>query len=92
MPQLKEDSTSDVLNGFDDSAPRLRWFGRMNSWSVDLPFAHGLNMRRLCHDESSRSTLRVVSRRKFAWYAISVCADAGHARLKKRFARTKDPS
>ena len=92
MPQLKEDSASTLMNGFDDSAPRLHLFGGMNSWSIDVPFAHGRNMRRLGHDKSSRSTLRIISRREFAWNAICICAVARQGAMKTRLARTKDPS
>jgi hypothetical protein len=57
MPQLKEDSATAFMNGFDDSAPRSHLFGGMNPWSIDVPFAHGRDLRRLGHDESSRGAL-----------------------------------
>jgi len=74
MPQLKEDSASALVNGFDDSAPRPHLFCGMNPWSVAVPFAHRRDLRRLGHDESSRSSLRVIGRREFTWHAVVVCA------------------
>jgi hypothetical protein len=76
MPQLKEDSASTLVNGFHDSTPGSYLFGGMNAWSIDVALAHGRDLRRLGHDESSRSALCVVSRSEFAWHAICVCAVA----------------
>ncbi len=35
MPQLKEDSASTLMNGFDDSTPRSHLFGGINPWGID---------------------------------------------------------
>src|SRR5271169_1393414 len=80
MPQLKEDSASTLMNGFHDSAPRSHLFWGMNARSIEVPFAHGRDLRRLGHDESCRGALRVISRREFARHAIGVCAVARKGR------------
>src|SRR5208337_3523988 len=80
MPQLKEDSAAALMNGFDDPAPRSHLFGGINSWSIDVPLAHGRDLRGLGHDEPSRSALRIISRRKFARDAICACAVARKGR------------
>jgi len=74
MPQLKEDSASALVNGIDDSAPRPHLVCGMNPRSVAVAFTHRRDLRRLGHDESSRSSLRIVGRRKFAWHAVVVRA------------------
>src|SRR5271166_839291 len=91
MPQLKEDPASTLMNGFDDSAPRSHLLGRMNPRSIDVAFAHGRDLRRLGHDESSRSALRVISRREFARHAIYVSAVARERRHEDTICQDQRP-
>jgi hypothetical protein len=72
MPQLKEDPASTLMNGFHNSAPGSHLLDGMNPWGIDVPFAHGRNLRRLGDDESSRSALRVISCRQFAGHPIRI--------------------
>src|ERR1700679_1491396 len=74
MPQLKEDAASTIVNGLHNAAPSSHLFGRMNPWSISAPLAHRRDLRRLGHDESSGSALRVKRRREFARHAVVVCA------------------